>query len=376
MTNDQEILYDIAISMTRGVTLDIVKRMTEVGLTPTEFFDIDTPGLTRRLSLSSRHIIKNDVREEALSRAREELAFVKKNHIRALFYGKEGYPRRLLECYDAPLMLYVLGKADLDAPRSISMVGTRRATPLGTSFAKKIVKDLGEYGLEFNVVSGLAYGIDSAAHAAALEFHQPTIAVVAHGLDSIYPSQNRDLARAIIASGGAIVTEYRKGTSPFRANFLSRNRIIAALSDVVMVIESDLKGGAMSTAAQAFAYDREVMAMPGRVTDATSSGCNLLIRKNKASLLSAAADVIELTGWAPEGVRIDTRQRNLFPDLTGEEAAIYNVLKSCQDAMSLDELHARLAIPIGPLLSTLGEMEFDGIVSKLPGNRFMVTLSV
>lgn len=373
MTNDQDLLYDIALSMTHGVNREIVERMRDTALSAEEFFALDTPDLTRRLTLSSRHIIKKDVREEALRAAREELKFIRKNHIRALFYGKEGYPRRLLDCYDAPLMLYVLGNADLDAPKSISIVGTRRATPIGTAFTKKIVKELGEYGITFNVVSGLAYGIDSAAHAAALEYHQPTIAVVAHGLDSIYPSQNRELARAIIANGGAIVTEYPKGMRPFRANFLARNRIIAALSDVVMVMESEIKGGAMSTASQAFAYDREVMAMPGRVTDTMSSGCNMLIRKNKAALLSAAADVIELTGWAPTGIHINTKQRNLFPELTGEEACIYDILRTCEDSMSLDDLHVRLAIPVGELLSILGEMEFDGIISKLPGNRFMVT---
>jgi DNA processing protein len=374
MTDDNKLLLDIAFSMTRGATPRILERMDELSMSKAEFFDLPTPDLSRRLSLTARHIIRKEERDAAMARARVEMAFVNKNKIRVLALGNEDYPRRLLQCHDAPLAIYVLGNADLNESKAISLVGSRRATPIGTNFTKKIVGDLAAYGLKFNVVSGLAYGIDAAAHAAAIEYHQPTIAVVAHGLNTIYPSQHRNLAKAIIDNGGAIISEYPNGTRPFRANFLERNRIIAALSDVVIVVESEIKGGAMSTANQAFNYDRDVMAMPGRVTDPMSAGCNLLIRKNKASMVTAAADVAELMDWSPKGVKIDFSQRSLFPELSGDEESIYNLLKTSTDPMSLDDIHARLAIPMPSLLSIIGEMEFDGIVAKIPGNRVIPIL--
>lgn len=189
----------------------------------------------------------------------------------------------------------------------------------------------------------------------------------------IYPAPHRDLARRIVKTGGAIVSEYPFGERPYRQRFLERNRIVAALADVTVVAESDIKGGAMSTANTAFSYSRDVMALPGRTSDLLSSGCNLLIRKEKAHLITCAADLIELTGWQPLDAKIDTRQRNLFPELEGDPKLIYETLRFSREPMQVDRLHALTLIPISRLMSALGEMEFDGIIIRHPGNRYSVS---
>ena len=196
---------------------------------------------------------------------------------------------------------------------------------------------------------------------------------MAHGLNMIYPAAHRDLARRIIHAGGALISEYPFGSQPYRQRFLERNRIVAALADVTVVTESDIKGGAMSTANTAFSYSRDVMALPGRVTDKLSSGCNHLIRKEKARIITGVADLIELTGWKPLDLKIDTTQRNLFPELEGEPKLIYETLKYEKEPMLTDNLHRLTLIPISRLLSLLGELEFDGIVIRHPGGRYSVS---
>ncbi len=189
----------------------------------------------------------------------------------------------------------------------------------------------------------------------------------------IYPSAHRELARRIIRQGGAIVSEYPFDSQPYRQRFLERNRIVAALADVTVVAESDIKGGAMSTANTAFSYSRDVMALPGRVTDKLSSGCNHLIRKEKARIITGAADLVELCGWQPLDFKIDTSQRNLFPELEGEPKLIYETLKYEKEPMQTDRLHQLTLIPIARMLALLGEMEFDGIVIRHPGSRYSIS---
>lgn len=367
-----DLIYQIALSMLKSVNADFVRRLSDVGLMPSDIFIKPVSELSAALNLKETNNFDRMMLDEALFRAHKEEILIKQHHIKTLFLLDDNYPSRLYEIPDAPVMLYQLGDADLNAEHIINLVGTRHCTPYGSDFCNKLISDLSVYFPDLYVVSGLAYGIDATAHNASLSNSVTTIAVVAHGLNMIYPSAHRDLAKRIISSGGAIVSEYPFGEKPYRQRFLERNRIVAGLADVTIVAESDIKGGAMSTANTAFSYSREVMALPGRTSDQYSSGCNHLIRKEKAHLIGCAADLVELTGWKPLGMNINVKQRNLFPELEGDVKLVYETLQFSPDPMHLDRIHQLTLIPVGKLLSILGEMEFDGMIVKHPGNRFTI----
>lgn len=295
---------------------------------------------------------------------------MERHGIVSLSLTDEDYPSRLSDIDRAPVTLFCLGKADLDADRIMSIVGTRHATAYGVRYVAKLVEDLAPYFPGMVIVSGLALGIDSAAHEAALKAGLPTVAVVAHGLNTIYPSQNRDLAKRIIASGGAIISEYPSGVTPYKSRFLERNRIVATMTDAVLVAESADKGGAMSTAAVASSYGRELLALPGRIGDEMSAGCNRLIRSQKALMAGSAADLMSMLGWEPKNVTVAPKQRDLFPELDGPQKLIYDALRFSHDPIAVDAIRERSGLQIHDLMAHLGEMEFDGIVERLPGNRF------
>lgn len=359
--------------MMRGVTPGLVRRIVERGMTLKEFFELDLLSVGDALGLNSRSGFGTNDRSDALYRARQEYEFTSRHSVRVLSLADDDYPWLLGETPDAPVTLYVLGTADLNSQHSASVVGTRRPTQYGLDFCGRFCSDLGGYFPDINIVSGLAYGIDAAAHIAALENGLPTIAVMAHGLDIIYPAGNRELARRIVKNGGAIISEYPSGSTPYAGRFLERNRIVAGLSQLTVVVESALKGGAMSTANLAFGYDREVMALPGRICDEVSAGCNHLIRKEKAHLLTAAADVIELMGWQPLGRHVAPRQRNLFPELEGVAKSIYEILKFEATPVGIDTMHLRTGVGVPELMSALTELEFDGIIARHPGNRYSIS---
>lgn len=370
MTDREASIYKIGISMTPGMTTDVVRRLEDAGISIADFFEFDTSELSAALGLSGSFKFEKLKREEALFRARREMEFVEKHNIQVHFLTDASYPTLLRETPDAPVVLYQLGETDLESEHLINIVGTRRNTANAVSFCDNFVRNLSEFFPDAIVVSGLAYGIDALAHKGALENNLTTVAVVAHGLDTLYPAAHRDLAKRIVKSGGSILTEYPSGTTPFRKRFLERNRIVAGLCEVTLVVESPIKGGAMSTANIAFSYSRDVCAVPGRVSDPMSEGCNLLIRKQKASLITSVADIIEITGWRPAGIAVKPKQRNLFPELEGESGEIYNILKFTSEPLSIDSLYQKTKIHIPSLTATLTEMEFDGIVIRLPGNRY------
>lgn len=369
---DGEIIYKLAYSFLKKINADFVRKIQNRGISHEEFFKLPSKQLIMKLGISNDHSFDNIAREEALMLARKEWDLIKPHNISPLFLLDENYPERLAEIDDAPLILYKLGDADLDNEHLAAIVGTRRPSPYGVAFCKKLINDLSDYFNEMGVVSGLAYGIDAVAHQEALSAGLPTVAVVAHGLNMIYPANHRNLAKKILNSGGAIISEYPFGIKPFKPNFLARNRIVAALSDVTMVIESALKGGAMSTANFAFSYSREVMALPGKISDELSAGCNLLIRKQKASLLSSAADVIETCGWKILNMKINSQQRNLFPELDGDFKKVYDLLKFSKEPLQADKISYATGLGAAKTLSVLGELEFDGIVIRHPGNRFSI----
>lgn len=360
----------ISLSLLKGLTSGTIRQLSEKGVGPEDFFRMPSSELNSLLGLNPTNGFDKSKREQALLEAHKELEKVKRHNIEVLFILDDNYPLRVSQTPDAPTVLYKLGHADLNMPHFLSVVGTRKPTPYGLNFTETLIKDLSSFFPDITIVSGLAYGIDACAHRAAIENDRTTVAVVAHGLDMIYPASHRNLAQKIIASGGTIISEYIFGEKPYRQRFLERNRIVAALSDATFVAESDIKGGAMSTANTAFSYSREVMVIPGRVSDKNSAGCNLLIRKEKARLITSASDLMDTLGWEPENISLTVQQRGLFPELEGKEKNVYDVLRFSNEPVQLDRIHQLTLIPMSELLALLAELEFDGVILRHPGNRF------
>ncbi len=367
----EETLLKLALSMLRGCDVTLARTIESLGIGLDEFFTMEKSRLADALGLDSRSPVAEMInREEALFKAREELAFVKRHKIKVLNLLDDAYPWNLREVADAPVLLFQLGDTGLNDVRSVAMVGTRKPTARGIEICSQMVSDLGAYLPGTLVISGLAYGIDASAHNAAMEAGLPTVGVMAHGLHMIYPAPHRDLARRILHSGGSLISEYRSGETPYRQRFLERNRIVAGMSDATVVVESPVKGGAMSTANIAFSYSRDVMAVPGRPSDENSGGCNLLIRKQKASLVTCAGDIMEAMGWNPADLNLSMEQRNLFPELDGDCKMVYDALRFSGEAMSVDRLHAATSLPVAKIMSALGELEFEGVATRHPGNRY------
>ena len=307
---------------------------------------------------------------EAFQRAEQELHFAEKNHIQCITYTSEQYPSRLRECEDAPLVLFYRGNTTLDATRVVSIVGTRHATPYGEDLCTSFVRDLKDLCPNILIVSGLAYGIDIHAHRAALQYGFPTIGVLAHGLDRIYPAAHRKTAIAMMDQGG-LLTEFMSGTNPDRQNFVRRNRIVAGMSDATIVVESAAKGGALITAELAESYHRDCFAFPGRSTDIYSAGCNELIKNNRASLLLSAKDFVEAMGWnTSNNTSKQAVQRELFPELTEEELKIVQTLQHSSEGVQINRLVVETNIPINQMSALLFELEMKGVVRALAGGVY------
>lgn len=305
-------------------------------------------------------------RDEVLRKAEKELNFIEKNHIQTYFYLDSNYPKRLSECEDAPVVFFMKGQCNLDAPKVISIVGTRNASNYGRRICKELIEGLKNLGQEVIIVSGLAYGIDIAAHKEALKAGFKTIAVVGHGMNMIYPASHRNHARHIVKQGG-ILTDFTTQAKLDPGNFLRRNRIIAGLADATIVVESAEKGGALVTADIAQSYNRDVFAIPGQSGDQYSKGCNFLIKKNKAALIENAEDLIYFLQWDPKSSR--QIQPSLFVEISEEEKYILSPLKECE-SMGLNELARLIKQPVNKVSSSMLALEFKGLVQCLPGNVY------
>ena len=341
---------------------------------------------------------------DALRRAEKELAFAEKYHLKICFYEDADYPSRLKACADAPLLFYMKGDVDLEAGKILSVVGTRKMTSYGRCQTEDLIANLAGAFPDLLIVSGLAYGVDVCAHRKALACGLPTLAVVAHGLDSVYPSQHRAVAREMISSGGGMLSEFPSGTEPYRSNFVQRNRIVAGLCDACLVIESPEKGGSLITARMARDYDREVFALPGRPVDANSRGCNLIIKQQVATLVESAEDIVREMNWdlpsakaggarkaggRKAGGRADSSagSGNLFAgqefcartgqELSAEEATLFSLMQpdkkyGAQDLLelSLAQHQESCARNIGEVLSVLLLLEMKQAVISLPGGLY------
>lgn len=309
-------------------------------------------------------------RPEVLLQAEKELAFVEKNHITCYFLTDETYPKRLMECTDAPILFYYKGMADLNTSRIISIVGTRHATEYGRAVTEELIQTLSASFPDLLVVSGLAYGIDVCAHRCALKAGLPTIGVLAHGLDRIYPPAHRSTAVEMLQQGG-LLSDFPSGTEPDKPNFVKRNRIVAGLADATLVVESAEKGGSLITADIAFSYGRDVYAFPGRVNDIHSKGCNALIRQNKAGLITSAADLISALCWDVEkkAAPAPVQSELFFGEEDSRTGAITTLLRE-KGEMHIDQLAKSLDQPVHELFPLLFELEMNGRIRTLPGNIY------
>lgn len=305
---------------------------------------------------------------DAFLRAEQELEFVEKHRLTCLPYTDKAYPHRLRDCEDPPIALFFKGNVDFNRLHVIDIVGTRQATDYGKQFCADFLRDLSVLCPDVLVVSGLAYGIDIHAHRAALANGLSTVAVLAHGLDRIYPYTHRKTATDMLANGG-LITEFFSGTNPDRYNFVSRNRIVAGMSDATIVVESAIKGGSLITAYLADTYQRECFAVPGRLTDTLSAGCNQLIRDNKATLMQTAEEFVQSMGWGTQKSRSKGVQRTLFPDLTEEEEKVTRLLAH-QGDLHINTLVVEADIPVNRMSSLLFELEMKGVVKPLSGGVY------
>ena len=314
--------------------------------------------------------------DEAMRRAECEMKFMEEHRIRALTLTSDDYPQRLTECPDAPIIIYYTGNADLNQTRIISIIGTRRMTTYGEDLIRRFVRDLRQYCPEVLIVSGLAYGVDICAHRQALENGYPTVGVLAHGLDQIYPYRHRDTAAQMLNHGG-LLTEFMTQTNADKPNFVRRNRIVAGIADATILIESGARGGGLITAEIAQSYARAVFAFPGNVGQPYSEGCNNLIRDNGAGLISNAEDFVKAMGWLDETRRqqafADGIERNLFPDLSPEEDQVVSLLQQTND-LQLNIITVKTGIPIGRLTALLFQLEMKGVVKPLAGGIYHLLL--
>ena len=362
---EQELLYRIALSRIKGMNKSLAQHIHETVTCLTHFFELPEAQLQKLTGITER-ILRDDVRHAALQEARREMDFIEKGHITPLYFTDLAYPHRLADCVDAPPLLYYRGTTDLNAAKVVSVVGTRRATDYGRSFCEAMIRDLAGAFPQLVIVSGLAYGIDICAHRAALKQGLDTVAVLAHGLDHIYPAGHRNTAAEMVAHGG-LLTEYPGYHAMHPAFFVARNRIVAGLADAVVIVESHEKGGALITAGIAESYHRDVFALPGDIHRNSSAGCNHLIRRNRAALITSADDLIEAMCWSAP--RHQAVQRSLFPDLNDEEQALVDYLKERGEGQ-INRMTVEMNRPLSQLLSVLVELEFKGVVKALPGGVY------
>ncbi|MCD8301898.1 MAG: DNA-processing protein DprA [Prevotellaceae bacterium] len=368
--NDEEILFSIALAKTfplnSGVQNVLLDHFGSAKAVYDSRFDVEEalPGASVNFQ---RALAQMDL---YLDLATRELDFAANEGVDCLCREDDRYPRRLRECGDAPIVIFYKGTADLNARHVVSMVGTRHCTEYGKTFCRNFMRDFARECPDAVVVSGLAYGIDIAAHREALEQGLPTMAVLAHGMEQIYPLPHKKTAEQMVSWGG-LLTEYTSYSKINKVNFVSRNRIVAGLADAVIVVESRERGGSLITARLANEYNRDVFALPGRVSDEVSVGCNALIKEDKATLLESAADFVSRMGWET-GQRRQPVQREIFPELTEKEAAIVGCLRGADYGKNVALLSVETNLPPQTLTVLLYDLETKGVVRLTGGGRYVL----
>lgn len=318
------------------------------------------PGIGEK---TAQHILS----KTAFAAAKQELSFIEENNIQTYFYLDEAFPDRIKHLSDCPLMLYYKGNASLSANRVIAIVGTRKPSVHGMAFCERLISELKPY--DVSIISGLAFGIDITAHRKCVELDIPTIGVLGHGLQQIYPFQHRKVAMEMLQNGG-LLSEYTSNTGPEREHFPMRNRIIAGMCDALVVVETAKKGGSMISAYIAAEYNKDVFAVPGRVSDKNTVGCNHLIKTHRALLLESAADIAYIMGWN-QSEQSRNIQKELFIELSEEEKIVVDLLQE-KDAVAFDRLSYDSNLTNSQLANLLLNLEFKGLVKPLPGKRYVL----
>jgi DNA processing protein len=300
--------------------------------------------------------------------AEKEWKKADKEKVDLIFFTDSGYPSRLKQIQDAPTLLYSKGNIDFENPKAVAVVGTRKSTDYGRECVEQLIGGLQKH--EALIISGLAYGIDIQAHKQSLKHHLPTLGVMGSGIDVMYPPSHSETAKKMMKTGG-IVTENPFGTKPDAHNFPARNRIIAGLCDVLIVVEAAQKGGALITAEIANSYNKDVLAFPGNVNRSYSEGCNSLIKANKAHLITSVNDLEYVMNWNAE-VKNPTRKNEklLLEAYDPEEQTVLKVLMQNNNQLMIDELSWRSGLNIGKLASLLLNLEFKGVLAPLPGKIY------
>lgn len=367
---DTTILHTVALSLTPNLGPITAKKIVAYCKGVDHVFQNFPKDLCKIQGIGKNTVQKINF-DKGLELAYSELEFCEKHKIQIIHYLQKEYPKRLAQCPDSPLVLFVKGSAGaIHKKRILAIIGTRRATIYGRTMVENLVKDLAERHYDTSTVSGLAYGIDVAAHKSSLLNKIPTIAVLGHGLDRIYPAQHRSVALDILKENGTLITEFPHNSPYDKTTFLRRNRIIAGLSDAILVAESGITGGALVTAELAIGYSRDIFAFPGKIGDAYSAGCNALIKRNKAAMCENLSDIEYVMNWdSPTTKHV---QKHLFEELTPEEE-IFMELFEDEQPISIDYLANKLAIPISKASAVLLEMEFKGVINALPGNLYKKT---
>jgi len=362
--NEQELFYVLALQKVELVGDIVAKKLiSHIGnaqdvfkAKPSQLSSIDGVGTI---------LVNNLKNQKVFKKAEAELRFITQNKIDTAFFKDDNYPEKLKHCIDGPVLLFTSGSINLKNRKIISIVGTRQITPQGAEFCKKLIADLGP--LDPIIVSGFAYGVDIVAHQAAIENNLQTIGVVAHGLNQVYPSGHKKYVAKMKENGG-FITEFWSSSKPDKENFVRRNRVVAGMSEATIVIESADKGGSLITANMANDYNRDVFAVPGRITDKYSQGCNNLIKTQKANLLASAADLIYILNWDIEK-KPKPVQKQLFVSLDNEEQKVYDFLQKNGKEL-LDIIALQCNFPIFKISGLLLNMELKGVIRPLPGKLF------
>ncbi len=371
-TSKEELKYRIALTQLPQVGLQRAKNlMCHFGTAEAFFAASEVELLT--IPNIGKHTLQTllNGRKDAIQRAEKELHFLEQHDIRTFCFTDNDYPYRLQTCPDAPFLLFGKGNMNVSTRHMLSVVGTRQPTDRGKDICKNLILELADRVPDLTIVSGLAYGIDICAHRAALEAGLPTIIIPGHGLDRIYPAVHRQTAVQALTTGG-ILTEFLSGTTPDRQNFVARNRIVAGLTDATVVIESKAKGGSLITADMAFGYARDVFAVPGRVSDELSAGCNGLIKQQKAAMIESAEDLILTMNWDSREKKQTPVQTAIFDNLSPLEEQLLHLLRQEPDGLHINLLVIETALPYVEITTTLLQMEMAGLVRSLPGGIYRV----
>ncbi len=358
--------YQIALSLINGIgSINAKKLLAYVG-SPEAVFREKKQNLVKIPGIGEK-VAKEVFNKGILQKTDAELNFIEKHSINTFFYTDKEYPNRLKQYDDSPIIIYFKGQVDLNQHKILSIVGTRKATHEGLENCKKLIDNLSTKGHKLLIVSGLAYGVDLQAHKIALKNEQSTVAVLGHGLNMIYPSAHKNIAKEIIKQGG-LLSELPSSAVLDPAHFVKRNRIIAGLADATVVVESAKKGGSLITAKIANDYNKDVFAFPGRVNDKYAEGCNFLIKTNQASLIESADDIEYIMGWTPSE-KEKVVQSQLFVELNDDEEKIVNILRE-NGKIAIDILSMHAKMPVSKVSTILLKLEFAGIILSFPGKIY------